>query len=58
MNKENTYTYIHTRRIHHMACEIAFGKAEERSETVSLLEVGQEEKMHWLSWENSEKETC
>jgi len=30
----------------------AFGRhflKKERSETVSLLEVGQEEKMHWLS---------
>lgn len=53
MNTENTYTYIHTRRNHHMGCEIAF--AESRSETVSLLEVGQEEKIHRLSWENNEE---
>lgn len=47
MNTENTYTYIHTRRNHHMGCEIAF--AESRSETVSLLEVSQEEKIRRLS---------
>lgn len=36
------------------------GKEEERSDTVSLLEVGQDEKTHWLNRANCEKKkrTC
>lgn len=53
--KKGKHTHTHTQRSHHMGYAPVLGKEEERSDTVSLLEVGQDEKTHWLNRANCEK---